>query len=111
MKLAGELRTRAVALTGRRASSNKKRILDGAAACEELVSKPYRCPKCGMEHPVWDDEPDTRHAREVTIWAAAECRRLFGSTMYNTVASIVSAILGRTIKRASVREWVPQTVR
>jgi hypothetical protein len=111
IKLAGQLRARAATLTGRRASSNKKRILDGAAACEELASKPCRCPKCGMEHPVWDDEPDTRHAREVTIWAASECRELFGITGYNTVASIVSVILGRKMKKSSVREWLPQTVR
>jgi hypothetical protein len=111
MKLAGQLRTFAARLSGRRASSNKKRILDAAAACEELASKPCRCPKCGMKHPVWDDEPDTRHAREVTIWAASECRELFGTTGYNTVASIVSVILGRKMKKSSVREWLPQTVR
>jgi hypothetical protein len=111
LRLADQLRTFTARLNGRRTSSLARRILDGATACEELASQPWPCPKCGTEHPLWEDEPDTRHMREMTRSVASACKKLFGSEMYNTTATIVTVIMGRTITTPSVREWLPKPVR
>jgi hypothetical protein len=103
---ARELRAWAADLNGPRMSSHREGFLEAASACDELAREPPRCPKCGAQPPSWDDEADRRRTREVVEWVGSTCRRLFGSTMYNTVAAIVSAIIDREITRASIREWL-----